>query len=344
MVSVRRILLGVIAAAVGAILGCSLCAGTIHTLRATSRPNSPPPTPATAAVSTAPETPGGATALPATVSGTATEATQAFMALAQHLKAALKEAANSRPAAREAITSLQAFIAKYPHDPITDKAYLSMGNMLLSVGDSAGAIAAYEHVALTPNDASLGPVGTLFLGKAQAQAGRVDAARVTFRKLIAQEKDTQIGKAAAMAMNRLASMPGQRPPAFLMKDLDGHSQSPDLYRGKVLLIDFWATWCSPCREEMPNLKRVYARYKDHGFAVLGVSLDTDRDALQKCLQAEGITWPQLCDGRGPQGEIARQMGVVSIPTMLLVDKEGVIRFVDPRGPELEEAVGTLLTK
>lgn len=340
----HRILLGSIAAAVGAILGCSLCAGTIHPILATTRPSSPSPTSAQTSANPDARAPDAGIAAPVVATGASAEAAQEFTALALHLKAALKEAANSKPAAQEAIASLQAFIAKYPRAPVTDKAYLSLGNMLLATGDTAAAMAAYEHVARTPNDPSLGPVGTLFLGKAQAQAGRADEAREVFRKLIAQEKESPIGKAAAVAMSRLAIAPGQRPPSFLMKDLAGHSQGPELYRGKVLLIDFWATWCSPCREEIPNLKRVYAKYKEHGFAILGVSLDTDRDALKECLQEEGIPWPQLCDGRGQQGEIARQMGVVSLPTMALLDKEGVIRFVDPRGPALEEAVGVLLTK
>jgi peroxiredoxin len=342
MVSIHRILLGSFAAFVGAILACSFYARMIHPLLAAPRPA--PAASATTSATVDPEVPDAGTPAPAVSSGAAADAEQEFMALAQHLKAALKETANSKPAAQEAIASLQAFIAKHPRAPITDKVYLSLGNMSLAVGDTDGAIAAYEHVARTPNDPSLGPVGTLFLGKAQAQAGRVDEARVLLQKLIDQEKGSSVGQAAAAAIRRLAMMPGQRPPAFLMKDLDGHIQSPDRYRGKVLLIDFWATWCGPCREELPNIKKVYAQYKDRGFAILGVSLDADRDALKECLQEEGITWPQLCDGRGPHGEIASQMGITSIPAMVLLDKEGVIRFVDTRGPLLEQAVGALLMK
>lgn len=342
MLSTHRILLGSLAAVSGAILACTLYARMFRPILAT-----PPSSPATAASPSVPADPSASPAgspEPALPPAEAAQAEQEFAAMAQRLKSVLKESANAKPAAQEAITALNAFIAKYPRAPITDKAYLSLGNMLLAVEDQPAAIAAYEHVAQTPNDASLRPVGMLFLGKAQAQAGRVEEARALLQQLIAQEKDSAVGQAAEAALGRLSMAPGQRPPDFLMKDLEGRSQSPAMYRGKVLLIDFWATWCAPCREEMPNLKRVYAKYKDRGFAILGVSLDSDRDALQKCLQDEAITWPQLCDGRGPQGEIARRMGVSSIPAMVLLDKEGVIRFVDPRGPALEQAVGSLLVK
>ena len=96
-----------------------------------------------------------------------------------------------------------------------------------------------------------------------------------------------------------------------MRDVSGRSQSPELYRGKVLLLDFWATWCGPCLEEMPNLRRLYAKHHDQGFAIVGISLDSDREALKQFLQQEGITWPQICDGRGSKGELARRMGVIA---------------------------------
>src|SRR5262249_9438930 len=135
---------------------------------------------------------------------------------------------------------------------------------------------------------------------------------------------------------------GKTPPPIRAADLDGQPQSLDRYRGKVLLIDFWATWCGPCRAELPNVKAVYRKYKDRGFAVLGVSLDQDREALKAFLKEQQMEWPQLFDGKGWRSEIARRYGLAAIPRTVLLDRQGVIRYVDTRGEALERAVGELV--
>jgi len=126
---------------------------------------------------------------------------------------------------------------------------------------------------------------------------------------------------------------GQKFPDF---DEGGLSASAGL--GRVLLIDFWATWCGPCKAEMPNVIAAYQSYHGAGFEIIGVSLDSDRDALVNYTQAHGMTWPQYFDGQGWQNKLAVKYGVESIPMNYLLDRRGVILGKSLRGTELGAAV------
>jgi thiol-disulfide isomerase/thioredoxin len=127
-------------------------------------------------------------------------------------------------------------------------------------------------------------------------------------------------------------------PPFDLRDL----------RGKVVLVDFWATWCGPCVAELPHLREVYDRYHARGFEVVGVSLDNSRDKLAEYVKEKQIPWPQVFfdeDGkRGWFNPLARRYGVESIPDMVLVDAEGRVVPGPVRGEALEPAVARLLDK
>lgn len=112
-------------------------------------------------------------------------------------------------------------------------------------------------------------------------------------------------------------------------DTSGRMIDVGKMKGKVVLVDFWATWCGGCLQFMPELKRVYDRYHREGFEVVGVSLDYQRSQLEQYVKANGITWPQYFDGRVWNSPLARQYRVVALPTMYLVDKKGLLRSVDP---------------
>jgi thiol-disulfide isomerase/thioredoxin len=116
------------------------------------------------------------------------------------------------------------------------------------------------------------------------------------------------------------------------------------YKGKVVLVDFWATWCMPCRAELPNVIATYAKYHDLGFEIIGVSLDTDKDAMVKFTQENNMTWPQYFDGLKWQNKLVAQYGVEGIPFTILIDPQGNIIDKNVRGEALPVAVAKALGK
>ncbi len=137
---------------------------------------------------------------------------------------------------------------------------------------------------------------------------------------------------------------GKQFPDFTEKDLEGKPLSVTGFKGKVVLVDFWATWCGPCIRELPNVKTTYQKYKDKGFDVLGISLDSDKDKLTGFLAKNEMPWPQFFDGQGWKNKLAQQYGINSIPATYLLDASGKVIAKNLRGPDLEAAVAKALDK
>lgn len=160
--------------------------------------------------------------------------------------------------------------------------------------------------------------------------------------------DTQSGKIAdsiianVEARQKLAV--GKTFPDFNEKDLEGKPLSIANYKGKLVLVDFWATWCGPCVGELPNVLKTYDKYHSKGFEIIGVSLDNDRDKLTQFIKDKGVTWRQYFDGKGWQNKLAREYGIDSIPATFLLDGAGKIVARDLRGEELAAEVGQRLAK
>lgn len=125
---------------------------------------------------------------------------------------------------------------------------------------------------------------------------------------------------------------------------DGKDIDVAKMKGKVILIDFWATWCAPCVAEMPNVIKAYNEYKDQGFEVIGISLDEDKPALDSFVKEHKMPWAQYFDGKGWGNEIAQRFGISSIPATFLVGKEGKIIASNLRGAQLEEKIKEELAK
>lgn len=125
--------------------------------------------------------------------------------------------------------------------------------------------------------------------------------------------------------------------------LDGAVVDLAKMRGKVVLIDFWATWCGPCVKEVPNVVEAYKKLHPKGFEIIGVSLDKDKAKLEAFIKENGMAWPQYFDGKGWQNEISSRFGIQSIPAMWLVDKKGMLVETNAR-KDLEQKVEKLLAE
>lgn len=137
---------------------------------------------------------------------------------------------------------------------------------------------------------------------------------------------------------------GKTIPDFTMPTPDGGELNvmEEVAKNKVTILDFWASWCGPCRQEMPFMVDLYAKYHDKGLGIVGISFDQDHDAWIKGIEELGITWPQISDLKYWQSEAAEMFQVQSIPHMVIVDQQGVILNRGIRGEELEHFIASLL--
>lgn len=159
---------------------------------------------------------------------------------------------------------------------------------------------------------------------------------------IAEGIDGAIAAITKQLASEAALAVGQTFPAFAEKDLDGQPLSLERFKGKVVLVDFWATWCGPCKEELPNVIAAYQKFHGRGFEIVGISLDKSRDALTGFIKEKNMAWPQYFDGLGWQNKLAQQYGINSIPATFLVGADGKIVAKNLRGAALDKKLAALL--
>lgn len=132
-------------------------------------------------------------------------------------------------------------------------------------------------------------------------------------------------------------------PDIALNDPNGKERALSDLRGKVVLVDFWASWCGPCRRENPNVVRAYNEYKDRGFEVFSVSLDKTTEKWQRAIEQDGLIWPNhISDLKGWNSIVTDIYGISSIPHAILIDQQGTVVATHLRGSQLESALEKLL--
>ena len=269
------------------------------------------------------------------------------------------------------IEKSRTFVKAHPEYKRIDQVCYIFGNALTRADHTEEGIQIYQQLVNDYPEAAYIAPALLEMGLAYDKLDQHDKADAAYRQLVehpkygsrsfakiakellALEKEKRTGEIPSSDPNRSQvalnpdaigadALVGKKAVDFHLKDLDGNDLSLEKYRGKVILLDFWAVWCGPCVAEMPNVKRVHEKYKDQNFQIIGISLDKSRENLVAYLEKQGITWPQFFDGNGWRNQVAELYGINSIPRAYLIDGEGVIRKANVRGSALEPVVAKLI--
>lgn len=248
--------------------------------------------------------------------------------------------------------SMNDFLKKYPASPEAAQAHFSLARVYASTGDNQNAIDQFNAYLAMPGERG-GPdviaQAKYVMGTCYAGLEKYDDAERSFREVVNYPKkiDTRISDAAKTELAKIGTLRKLKigAPAIVMTGTSFQGkkiQFPRDYKGKVVLLDFWAAWCNPCRMEMPNVIAVYNDLHKQGFEIIGISLDNEKEKFQNFIRDNKMEWPQLYDGKYWQSDYAKLYAVTSIPAAFVIDKKGNIRFKNVRGEQLRDAVRQLL--
>lgn len=180
------------------------------------------------------------------------------------------------------------------------------------------------------------------LGFALIKSGKEQEGIAVLKKFLELDPEAAEASQARAVIADLKMVDARVAPSFAVKSHLGQDLSLEKFRGKVVLLDFWASWCGPCRIDMPEVRKIWKRFGGDRFVIIGINLDSNRPAFEKYIKEEAVTWPQYYDGLGWSNIIARLYGVYAIPHTVLIDEEGAIRATGLRGEDLEAKIGELL--
>ncbi len=183
---------------------------------------------------------------------------------------------------------------------------------------------------------------SLSLVSDRAMMGAYNDVKSSFDLLDPSLQNSVSGKSVAKRLEILKrSAIGEAMLDFTQNNTEGKPIHFSDFKGKYVLVDFWASWCGPCRGENPNVLAAYKKYKDKNFTVLGVSLDEDGEKWKKAIKDDGMPWTQVSDLKGWKNEVSTYYGIQGIPSTLLVDPQGKIIAKDLRGVSLNEKLAEL---
>jgi thiol-disulfide isomerase/thioredoxin len=282
-----------------------------------------------------------------------TAAAQALKVVSDDLKAK-SQTMSPYEYAGYAEKALLDFLKTYPKGPEAAQAHFALGRLYSSIGAPESAATHMSAFLAEPGEKggpNMAAQARYVLGESYMALDRYDDAERAFREITAAGTalDSRIVEAASSELVRIPALKrlkiGAPAVAISAKSFQGKRiELPKGYQGKVVLLDFWAAWCNPCRMEMPNVIKVYNELHPKGFEIVGISLDKEQSEFEKYLQDNNIAWQQLYDGKYWQSEYARLYAVQSIPATFLLDRKGIIRFKNVRGEELRQAVLKLLAE
>lgn len=198
--------------------------------------------------------------------------------------------------------------------------------------------AAIEKFISTHPDDARAPI----LRLTQAQAMEVydpEQAEKLYREFTAGD-DPDLVAAARSSLEAMEIR--TKPLELFFTSVDGRKVDMAELRGKVVLLDFWATWCPPCVAEAPKLVETYKKFHERGLEIIGISLDQNREALEKFTKDNGMTWPQFFDGKGWDNEFAQRFKIQSVPTMWLFGRDGRLKDASARGERLDSLIENAL--
>jgi ankyrin repeat protein/thiol-disulfide isomerase/thioredoxin len=229
--------------------------------------------------------------------------------------------------------------AQVEHRPPDDAAFLALMKEITAAAEASPAMKADARYVAAMTD--------LEALKASGPATHAVARAAVEADITELKKNHPDDARADMVQRQLEAMLMSRaetPLELKFHAVDGADIDLAKLRGKVVLVDFWATWCGPCRMEIPKVVATYNQLHKDGFEVIGISLDQNKEQLTNFTKQAGMAWPQYFDGKGWENEISSRYGIQSIPTMWLVNKKGFVRPTEVEGDNLAAQVKKLLTQ
>jgi peroxiredoxin len=284
----------------------------------------------------------GASAAPAPASGakaTPAEEWRALQARLENESKAVTSAEQAQAFLARAEAAFADFAASHAGTEEARKARVGIAEIAAVRGDSS-TIAKLEAVAAESTADEAGQKALEMLVVQRAEGGDIPAAKAALARLEAAHKDDPSLEPLRSLIAEEEKKPqvGAAAPALSARASDGNDVTLADMKGKVVLIDFWATWCGPCRAELPHVLDVYHRFHEKGLEIIGVSLDEDEQKLKDFVAEKKIPWPQNFDGQGWSNAVAKAWGIHSIPATFVIGRDGVVRTRDVRGDALARAV------